>query len=393
MIIRVLFLLLIIFASVWLGVQLHNDPGYVLIAINHWTVETTLLVGIAALILSFVVLHVLLNIFSSMSSLPSAFSKWRTKRLLLKAQNKTSQGLIEFSEGHWQEARKNLIKALPNSENPLLNYLTAARAAQEMGELSLRDQYLREAEQSMPETKIAVGLTKAQLQLDNQQWEQALATLRQLQDLSPNHAYVLKLLMRLYLEVADWQQLVKLLPELRRNQVMPSNRYVRLQKKAYLHCLQEYIKHGGLDDIKELVQSAPKNLHHDADWVCSYTQYLISHNEDEQAELILRRTLNKNFDERLLDVYSEIKPDKSNLRLIESFLKKHQHSAKLNLCLGRLCKSQDLWGKAKTYFEESINLGATPIAYAELAELLERLNDLAGAADAYQKGLTLAVAE
>nr|WP_019218081.1 hypothetical protein [Legionella tunisiensis] len=51
--IRVLMIFLLLLASVYLGIQLNRDPGYLLIAINHWTVETTLLVAIFALIISF----------------------------------------------------------------------------------------------------------------------------------------------------------------------------------------------------------------------------------------------------------------------------------------------------------------------------------------------------
>ena len=112
-----------------------------------------------------------------------------------------------------------MIQALPNTDTPLLNYLTAARAAQKMGDSKLRDHYLREAQHSMPDAKIAVELTQAQLQLANNQWEQALATLRHLHDLAPHHPYVLKLLMNLYKEIRDWPQLIAILPDLRKNKL------------------------------------------------------------------------------------------------------------------------------------------------------------------------------
>lgn len=148
--------------------------------------------------------------------MPGMVNKWHSRRLAQKAQATTRKGLIEYSEGYWQKAKNHLIQALPNTDTPLLNYLTAARAAQKMGDSKLRDHYLREAQQSMPEAKIAVELTQAQLQLANHQWEQALATLKHLQDLAPRHPYVLKLLMNLYEEIKDWQQLIALLPDLKR---------------------------------------------------------------------------------------------------------------------------------------------------------------------------------
>ena len=215
--IRVILLFLLLLTSVWVGVYLKHDPGYVLIAFHHWTIETTLCITLIGLILIFFILHTFLLLLHWTIHIPLGFHNWLTKRRIQKAQATTRRGLIEFSEGHWLEARKHLIKALPDTETPLLNYLTAARAAQETGDNKLRDDYLREAQQSMPEAKIAVELTQAQLQLANHQWEQALATLRHLQDLSPQHPYVLKLLMHLYEEVKDWPQLISLLPALKRH--------------------------------------------------------------------------------------------------------------------------------------------------------------------------------
>ncbi|WBV63404.1 hypothetical protein PGH43_00365 [Legionella pneumophila 130b] len=82
----------------------------------------------------------------------------------------------------------------------------------------------------MPEAKIAVELTQAQLQLANHQWEQALATLKHLQDLAPRHPYVLKLLMNLYEEIKDWQQLIALLPDLKKNHIISDQAFEQLQK-------------------------------------------------------------------------------------------------------------------------------------------------------------------
>ena len=57
MMIRLAQVFLLLLASAWLGVQLYHDPGYVLIAMNKWTIETTLGVAIPGLILLFLILH------------------------------------------------------------------------------------------------------------------------------------------------------------------------------------------------------------------------------------------------------------------------------------------------------------------------------------------------
>ncbi len=388
--IRALLIFLLLLSSVWLGIQLQHDPGYLLIAIHHWTIETTVWVAIVGLMLVFIVLHTLLLWLHWMIHLPASWSSWRARRRVQHAQATTRQGLIEFSEGHWQQAKNHLIKALPDTETPLLNYLTAARAAQEMGDNKLRDDYLREAQQSMPEAKIAVELTQAQLQLANHQWEQALATLRHLQDLAPHHPYVLKLLMQLYEEVKDWPQLIALLPELKRNQVVSGNAYQRLQHQAYLQGLVDLIKQDQSQALIDYIAALPKNLSHDHELMAEYSRYLLNKNQDAKAEALLRRCLSNEFNEQLIDIYGQINCNDTQLSFAESLLKGQSHSAALFLCLGRLGKIQNLWGKAKMYFEQSIEFGATPETYMELGKLLEQLNDPTGACDAYRRGLLLA---
>src|SRR5690349_8901970 len=112
--IRLLIIFLILLASIWVGVQLSNDPGYLLIAINHWTIETTLIIAIIALIITFFLVHFILLLIRKLSRAPTTFHKWQAKRRSQKAQAKTRQGLIEFSEGYWSQAKNHLIKALPD---------------------------------------------------------------------------------------------------------------------------------------------------------------------------------------------------------------------------------------------------------------------------------------
>ena len=387
---KLIWIFFILLLSVSLGAHLEDDPGYVLITMSDWTVETTLWVAVIGLMIAFVVIHLLLSLLTWMGSRPSSFAHWRAKRRALASQKKTRQGLIEFSEGHWSRAKNYLIKALPDADTPLLNYLTAARAAQEMGDNQLRDTFLRDAQQCMPEAKIAVELTQAQLQLANRQWEQALATLRHLQDIAPNHPYVLKLLVDLYQEVKDWSLLIALLPDLKRNKVVAGEAYVALQHHAYLQALMDLVKQDQPGVIESFFGRLPKQLAQDPVFVVIYSRYLLEHQQVVEAESRLRQCLRHEVSEPLLDVYGQLPVDTARLDFIESLLKKNLHSASLHLCLGRLCQNHQLWGKAKTYFEASLQLSETPVVYAALGDLLEQLGDQVGAFAMYRQGLKLA---
>lgn len=380
---------IILLASVYLGLQLQYDPGYVLIAINKWTIETNFWVGIFALFLLFVITYLSIRLLGKLVRTPSAFNTWRSKYLAHKAQATTRKGLIEYSEGYWLKAKNHLIQALPNTDTPLLNYLTAARAAQKMGDSTLRDHYLREAQQSMPEAQIAVELTQAQLQLDDHQWEQALATLRHLQDLAPRHPYVLKLLMHLYEEVKDWNQLIALLPILKKNKVVSNEEFLALQQRTYNHAIEDLIKQHQGEAVNNLFHSLPKPLNNDPEIVSAYASFLLNNSDYVNAELILRRGLQHNFSDALVNLYGQLPATDKLLTFAESLLKKYPHSAALQLCIARLCLGLHLWGKAKNHLEQAIQIMPTAIAYLTLGKLHEQLDEPVNACANYKKGLEL----
>ena len=57
----------------------------------------------------------------------------------------------------------------------------------------------------------------------------------------------------------------------------------------------------------------------------------------------------------------------------ESWLRRQPRDAALLLALGRLCRCQQLWGKAESYLEASLSVDSTRAAHVELAGLLDTL--------------------
>ena len=386
---RTLLAFVILLGAVYLGLQLHYDMGYVLIRLNHWTLETTFWVALFGLILFVLLLQFLIQCLYKIAKAPRALKLWHSKHLSHKAQTLTKKGLIEYSEGYWNKARRHLIAALPHTDMPLINYLTAAKAAQKMGDNTLRDNYLREAQQSMPDAKVAVELTQAQLQLANHQWEQALATLKHLQDLAPNHPYVLKLLMQLHIKIKDWLQLIDLLPLLKKHQVISPEDYAELEARAYLQSLKELTKLNLSNAATAFYSTLPKPLKSNHQLVAEYTGYLIQQSEYDRAENLLQPCLRKEYSTQLVAVYSLLPGNEKQLQFAESLLKKNPHCAQLHLYLGELCMQLHLWGKAKMYLEQAIQLHPTGLAYFKLGQLHEKLNDALLASMHYKKGLAL----
>lgn len=380
------FILLLL--AVWLGLEMSRGPGYVLIAYRHWSIETSLWVAAVLLIIAFVLLYFIFRTIGRTTRISKNIRRWKRMRRRRKARQLTNIGLCQLAEGDWHSAEQTLTKAAQLAKSPLINYLAAARAAQAQQAYERRDEYLRKAHMTTKGSEMAVGLTQAQLQINNKQWEQALATLKHLNRTNPKHTYVLKLLEIVYQRLQDWEQLQKLLPSLRKYKVLLPNELEALEKKIYLALLAEANKKVS-DDLIEAWKSLPRHWHHDSDIIRAYAQYLITHRLDTIAVPFIESVLKKKWDAALVETYSlaQSPTPAKQLSTAESWQKKYPREPELLLCLGRLSMREKFWGKARDYLEASIKLAPSAAAYKELGIVLEAINEKEAALEAYKLGL------
>src|SRR5580700_10751810 len=195
---RFIWLLIILIASVWLGLQIAKDPGLAFFSYRQWSVEMPLWFATVVFIAILFVLYFIIKFFDSTASLVYRFKSWLYWRRKHKAYSKTNRGLMELIEGRYKNAEHDLLEGLSQSDAALVNYLALAKAAHEQEAFDRRDTYLRKAHAAAPDADVVIGLTSAQLQMNQGRLEQALATLKHLKTLVPKHVLVLKLLERVY---------------------------------------------------------------------------------------------------------------------------------------------------------------------------------------------------
>ncbi len=395
---RLLYILLISAMTI-IGFSMYKqqDLGHINLSFGDLSFETNLLVFCAALLSCLFVVLVLIKTYQLIKSPFVYFVQKRKQRIKEKARLSLSQGLIEYAEGRFKQAEKILLQHVEHSENRLLVYLSAARAAQQLGAHERRDEYLHKAHIEAPDAEIAIGLTKAELQLTHDQNEQALATLTQLSEISPNHTYVLTLLANTYKHLQDWDNLKNILPAL--------NKHSNLSAESFL-CFEVIVCNGQLTNLTRETQpghsasqalisywtDTPQHLKSLPDVIEHYAKQLIFVDAADEAEKLLRLYLNKNWQESTIILYAEldVMVDKKQLEMVESWLKDHQQNAFLLLALGKMCNSLSLWGKAKNYLEASISINPMPQNYLRLARLLEEhMADPAAAQEYYRQGLHL----
>jgi len=385
-------LLLVLFAATAAAILLLEDTGYVLIGYGAWTVEMSLAVLVVLVLMLFVVLSIVLRLANGTLRLPRRWRGWREHRRTLTSQRGLTEGLVKLAEGDWSQAEKRLLRQAGNSATPLLHYLAAARAAHEQSAYDRRDHYLRLAHQSLPDADLAVGLTQAELQLEHRQLEEAESTLLGLQRQAPHHSHVLKLLMRLYLDLGGWRRLRDLLPELRRRKVVPGSEYTVLELKVHGELLDEAAADGDAAALERTWGDVPKDLRSGELLVLTYVRHLLHFGRGSAAEPLLRNTLNRRMSDRLVELYGLVEGDRParQLEQAESWLAGDPKNPVLLLTVGRLAARSKLWGKARSALEGSLEAQPRAETYRELGVLLEQLGEHEAASACYRDAARLA---
>ncbi|MET1079327.1 MAG: heme biosynthesis HemY N-terminal domain-containing protein [Pseudomonas sp.] len=389
--------LMVIALSALLGLAIAEQAGYVLIAYKGFRYESSLWATLALLVAAWLIyrgLRLAARLLGLSGAVVNPWSRHhRNRRVRLAAR----RGQIDLAEGQWAQALRHLRRAAAVDPQPLVHYLGAARAASELGDFEQSDQLLQQAQEHEPGARVAVGLTRAQLQIARGQYPEALSTVQELHRLQPRQQYVLQLLQQLYVQLRDWPALCQLLPALRKQRVLDEDQLQQLERGAWAASLQQAGQQGlnqgetALQPLTQQWSQLPAALRQEADLVLPYAEQLRVLGASEQAEDVLRAAIKRHYDPRLVYLYGQVRgrDPARQLQAAEGWLKGRPHDAVLLLSLGRLCLNSQLWGKAREYFEASLSQGPSAEACGELARLLAQLGEMQRSNQLFQEGLQL----
>lgn len=390
---RLILFLIFLVASVWFGLTILRHPGYVFLVYQPWMVQMPLWFAALAFLVFFILFYFLITSIDYFQFAMFRIKNWWRFRKEHRSYSKTQHGLMFLIEGRWKKAESLLLGGIHQSIDPLMNYLGAARAAQELKAYDRRDEYLQKAYQAVPDAEIAIGMTQAELELQQEHFERAIATLNRLRQLSPRHPGVLKLLEKAYVRSADWKNLQALLPYLRRARVLTAEQFQQFEKNIACEVLRtEGVSY---QSIEHIYNSLPRYVRRNADVVCAYVKQLRALHKpndaviSKQIEDSIRKTLKTQWQPELAQIYGTLHFSNLNRQLVivGAWLKLHGSKPELLLTLGRLCAKVQLWGKAKGYFEKCLSLGPNPEASLEYGKLLEQLGEEEEAIQTYRLGL------
>ncbi|GGX85112.1 heme biosynthesis protein HemY [Litchfieldella qijiaojingensis] len=359
------------------GQLMHSLPGYWLVRVGNTSFQTSFWFGLILLLAAFLILHFVLRALMRMRHPVSRLKVWNSRTRHRNAMKRTVRGLVALAEGRWKRAEKSLVKAANDSSTPLVNYLSAALAAHYQGRYEQADTLLKRAHLSTEGADTAVGMVQAQLMLDRQQFEEALATLTRLDKQLPNHPQVLKLLKQAYLSVNDWDGLRRLTPRLAQQQLIAQEERQELEQRAYRELIVQAARNpNDIERVRNLWADMPDHLRGDVELVVLYTEALVRSGEEGIAERLLRHSLKEHWDSRLVLRYGLLNVDAARqLVYAEKWLQERPNDPDLLLTLGRLSLRNAYWGKAQEYFEASQRQRPSGVVCAELARLYANLGE------------------
>ncbi len=379
--------LVALLASVTVALVALPDPGYVLLGYGKYSVETSLLVLVVVLGL----LYLGLRLLAGLWHVPAKLQYWGGERHNRRLQRLFNGAVIDLAEGRLERAERRLGRVVKSRQAPLQAYLSAARIAGQSGADERRDTYLELARQRNPGAEITVALTRAEILLSASQLEQAQTVLTRLHNTTPRNSQVQRLLMQLYVQQQDWQQLRDLLPELRRSQVLNDHQWQQLAVKVYRERVLALSSSSDPETLTAGWKQLPPPVQQDEGLLAVYIEQLVRLGEHEQAEQLLGSRIRDGWNQRLVYLYGELQSVNAPAQqaLAERWLEQHRQDPVLLLSLAKVSLRNQLWGKARSYLEASIDLQPSAEAYRLLGKLLEQLEEPDKAAECYRKGVEL----
>ncbi|HYQ92372.1 MAG TPA: heme biosynthesis HemY N-terminal domain-containing protein [Candidatus Competibacteraceae bacterium] len=374
-----------------LALLLRDDPGYVLVSMGPWAVETSFAVAVLFLLLLFGLFYLLLRLLHHLRHAPRRISTATHSFKSRKSQQFLTQGMEELAEGRWKAAENLLLKGSRASQDPTLYYLGAAQAARHLGASERSDKYLQKLEELPAGDTFLAKLTRAEFLLEDGQAAAARDILLPLLSEQPNHPRALELLARAYQQLADWHKLQELLPALDKSGMFDKAGFNRLQYQVYSALLRDAAQAGNLEELHALWKQVPQPLRTEEPLLIEYSGHLRDNNAADEAEGLLRQALERRWSDQLVLGYGALGRGNitAQLETAENWLKQQPENPYLLFSCGRLARCARQLDKSRTYLERSLALLPGPDAYQELAEVLEEAGDKEKALQCYRAGLRL----
>ncbi len=384
--IRLIVLVAVMVAGLIFGPQASGNKGYVLISLGNYTVESSVTSAVILAVLFYGLLLIVEWVLGRVFGLRRKTLGWYGSRRRRKANQQTVAATLAMAEGHYSQAEKLMLKGASNSDTPLLNYLSAAKAAQARGDDVRRDHYLQKAQEENPKAELALTLIQTQLQIEQGQYDSALGRLESIYALNPRHPMVLDQLRQVYLAREDWAALIDLAPALRKVGKLTAQQEETLLHQAW--CGRLEAASGSLDTLRTVWQGLPRKQRQDPVLLASYGDRLRRLGADAEAADLWLEALRKDPSPELFARLPKLKLDDYQPML--TLLRKIQDQPGAEAALARVYLLAGQLDDAQRLLEQEVAKAPDAALYHALGQVMDKRRLTNKANEYYRQALQLA---
>ncbi|MDO4433384.1 MAG: heme biosynthesis HemY N-terminal domain-containing protein [Alysiella sp.] len=373
--------IVVLFAiAIGLAIMATTYSGNVFIMVETHLIRINLHAFILGLIIAVFVLYLLIKLLIGILTTPEKLSLFGSRRKGRKATETLNAAGLAFFEGRYQDAEQLTAKLLKNKEvgkNRVLALMLGAHAADQSGNVALRDEYLAEIAKLPEKQQLSRYLLVAESAINAQDHDKAEHNLKAAAQINPRLTRLVRLQLRQ--AAAQNQPLLVLdkIDKLNRAGAMGQSEVNAYTEQAY-RSLIDMVSDAA--SIKACLKRIPEAHQYGALSV-SIAQKYVSLGLYGQAVDWVNKHYPTNQNADLLPSFVQSVPyldeyaQRKAIDTADAWLKHNPDDAKLLMHLGELAYSQQLWGKAKAYLEASLAISPSNVARLVLAKVLEQMNE------------------
>lgn len=373
--VRILFwFLLLALLATGLALAASYNEGYVLLVLPPWRAEISLNLFLLLAVAGFLLLYVLARLVAHTLALPRAVAEFRRRQRERQANAALFDAWRLLQEGRYGHALKCAEKAWADDSRSPLAALAAWRAAHVLRDAEREPLWAgRAREGDARGFQTARLMLEAEFALDEHRFAEARAALQQLAGKGGRHIAALRLLLRAERGLGHWREVAHLARRLEKHKALTTEQATPLRNRALLELLRSLSPDA--DALQRAWREMDAREHSDPQLALEMAQTLMAANDCREAQRVLEEALAEHWEPALVLAYARC-PGGDVLGRIaqaEKWLKEQPEDAVLLLTLGRLCRQQQLWGKAQSYLEASLAVAPSREAHLELAQLFDQL--------------------
>ncbi|MTD29263.1 protoheme IX biogenesis protein HemY [Erwinia sorbitola] len=388
---KVLLLFMLLIAGIVLGPLIAGHQGYVLIQTDNWDIRTSVTAMVIMLVLTLIVILAIEWLLRRLFRTGARTRGWFNGRKRRSAHKHTNAALVKLAEGDYQQVEKLLSRNADHAEQPVVNYLLAAEAAQQRGDEIRANQHLERASEINTGDPLPVEITRVRIQLARNEDHAARHGIDRLLEVAPRHPEVLRLAEQAYLRTHAWSALLDILPAMEKIQLGDEAHRLDLQKQAWLGLMSQAMADQGSDGLKRWWQNQSRKTRQDPALQVAMADHLIACNDHDTAQQIVLDGLKRQYDERLVLLMPRLKtgnPEQLEKALRQK-IKQHGATPLLHSTLGQLLMQHGEWEQASEAFRAALQQRPDAFDYAWLADTLDRQHKPEEAATMRRDGLLL----